>query len=132
MFFSRALLITTILAPLALATPTAGPTRDVTCGTKVYTPTKVSTALAAGYSRLSEKRFLDGFPHTFRNLEKLPVSPSCSGSELFEFPLVSGGAYPGGDAGPDRVVFTSAGLYCTVMTHTGARPNSFVSCRGAL
>jgi hypothetical protein len=94
MFFSRALLIATILAPLALATPTAGPTRDVTCGTKVYTPTKVSTALAAGYSRLSEKRFLDGFPHTFRNLEKLPVSPSCSGSELFEVRFIRIHKYP--------------------------------------
>ncbi|KAJ7814962.1 hypothetical protein B0H14DRAFT_3746730 [Mycena olivaceomarginata] len=59
------------------------------------------------------------------------VAPSCSGSRLFEYPLIAGRAYSGGDPGPDRVVFSATGSYCTVMTHSGVGGNRLASCRGA-
>ncbi|KAJ7699195.1 guanyl-specific ribonuclease C2 [Mycena olivaceomarginata] len=112
MFPSRALLTATILASLALATPITGPSGPVTCGTTVYSAAQLSSAATRGYSRFTSP--IDSFPHTFNNGEGLPVAPSCSGSRLFEVRFIRmHGAYSGGDPGPDRVVFSATGSYCT-------------------
>ncbi|KAJ7862146.1 guanyl-specific ribonuclease C2 [Mycena olivaceomarginata] len=111
MFPSRALLTATILPSLALATPITGPSGPVTCGTTVYSAAQLSSAATRGYSRFTSP--IDSFPHPFNNGEGLPVAPSCSGSRLFEYPLIAGRAYSGGDPGPDRVVFSATGSYCT-------------------
>ncbi|KAJ7749997.1 guanyl-specific ribonuclease C2 [Mycena metata] len=129
MFPSCALITATILASFAFATPIAGPSGPVICGTNVYSAAQLSSALTRGYSRLTSP--IDSFPHIFNNGEGLPVTPSCSSSRLFEYPLMTGRTYSGGDPGPDRVVFSATGWYCTVMTHSGAGGNKLTSCMSA-
>ena len=73
----------------------------------------------------------------------------CSGdSDYSEFPILKSGDYDGDSPGADRVIFADNGDYCayvmpnpkyflelltpdfSVVTHTGASGNNFVSCEG--
>ncbi|KAJ6556261.1 Ribonuclease/ribotoxin [Mycena capillaripes] len=129
MFPTRAMLTALVLAPLALATPTLGPTGPVTCGNAVYTSSQVNYAVQMGQRRIGGG---GEYPHIFNNFQDLPLHRDCRVSgRVYEYPLKAGAGFTGGDPGPDRVVFAAAGSYCGVVTHTGAAGNNFISCRGA-
>ncbi|KAJ7760640.1 guanyl-specific ribonuclease C2 [Mycena maculata] len=130
--FTRSLIIVSVLAALALATPTrrALPSGDVTCGSNVYTVSEVSSAVSSGFAHVNDPIGSDSYPHQFFDDEKLDLF--CSGSTWLEYPILPGSkAYSGGSPGADRLVFNTGGTYCAVITHTGASSeNGFVSCKG--
>ncbi|KAL1703256.1 Ribonuclease/ribotoxin [Schizophyllum commune] len=111
-------------------TPRAWPSGTVTCGSASYSLSAVKAAVSQGVSHLSNPIGSNSYPHTFNNREGL--SMWCSGeSDYNEFPILSSGSlYTGGSPGADRVVFSDNGVYCAVITHTGASGNNFVSCQG--
>ncbi|KAH8832413.1 guanyl-specific ribonuclease C2 [Flagelloscypha sp. PMI_526] len=133
--FTRSLLVlSSVLLAIATPTPTidkrAWPTGSVTCGSNVYTLAQVKSATAAGYAQIDDPIGSNSYPHTFRNDEGL--SMWCSGESAYnEWPILKSGTYSGGSPGADRVIFSDNGIYCAVVTHTGASStNGFVSCKG--
>ncbi|THU91375.1 Ribonuclease/ribotoxin [Dendrothele bispora CBS 962.96] len=109
--------------------PRAWPSGDVTCGSNVYTLSQVKSAVSNGVAHLGNPIGSNSYPHTFSNFEGLKMW--CTGETDFnEFPILKSGAYTGGSPGADRVVFSDNGVYCAVITHTGASGNNFVSCDG--
>ncbi|KAF9261684.1 Ribonuclease/ribotoxin [Marasmius fiardii PR-910] len=131
MFKSTLFLLGSLLS-VAVATPLASralPSGPVTCGNNVYTVSQVVSAVSNGVNHLDNPIGSNSYPHRFNNREGL--SMWCTGKTLFnEFPILRSGAYTGGDPGADRVVFSDDGVYCAVITHTGASGNNFVSCEG--
>ncbi|KIY70263.1 Ribonuclease/ribotoxin [Cylindrobasidium torrendii FP15055 ss-10] len=124
--------VPTILAALVTAKPLQRrewPSGDVTCGSNTYTLDEVKAAVDAGYAQVDDPIGDNSYPHTFNNYEGLDMY--CSGeSDYNEWPILSSGDYDGGSPGADRVVFSDNGVYCAVITHTGASGNNFVSCEG--
>ncbi|KAF7317345.1 Guanyl-specific ribonuclease C2 [Mycena chlorophos] len=109
--------------------PRALPSGDVTCGSNVYTVSKVSSATSAGYDHIDDPLGSDSYPHQFYDDENLKLY--CSGSKWYEWPILTSGTYSGGSPGADRVIFNTDGTYCAVVTHTGASSyDGFVSCEG--
>lgn len=54
----------------------------------------------------------------------------CQG-ELWEFPIINNGVFSTNGnwaRGKERVIFDNCGQLCAVITHTGARGNSFRNC----
>ncbi|KAJ8094856.1 hypothetical protein PM082_010068 [Marasmius tenuissimus] len=127
---------TTLLAfasfSIALATPLeprAWPAGSVTCGSNVYSLSVVKAATSNGFAHINNPIGSNSYPHTFNNREGLNMW--CTGETQFnEWPILPSGAYNGGSPGADRVVFSNNGVYCAVITHTGASGNNFVSCQG--
>ncbi|KIY70262.1 ribonuclease-domain-containing protein [Cylindrobasidium torrendii FP15055 ss-10] len=121
-----------LFATLAVASPLdprAWPSGSVTCGSNVYTLAQVKSATAAGYAQVGNPIGSNSYPHKFNNYEGL--SMWCSGESSYqEWPILKSGTYSGGSPGADRVIFSSNGVYCAVVTHTGASGNNFVSCSG--
>ncbi|KAH8829985.1 Ribonuclease/ribotoxin [Flagelloscypha sp. PMI_526] len=73
------------------------------------------------------------FPKAINNPQDLIVNApdECkvkSDQDILEFPLIVGKVYTGGSPGTDRVLFSSKGAYCGVVTHEGAVGNNFVRC----
>ncbi|KAF8920666.1 Ribonuclease/ribotoxin [Mucidula mucida] len=124
--------ITSVLATFATASPLARrawPSGSVTCGSNVYSLAQVKSATTAGYAQIDSPIGSNSYPHTFNNYEGL--SMWCSGeSDYNEWPILTSGTYSGDSPGADRVVFSDNGIYCAVITHTGASGNNFVSCAG--
>ncbi|KAF5341478.1 hypothetical protein D9758_013950 [Tetrapyrgos nigripes] len=108
----------------------AWPSGEVTCGSDVYTLDEVQAAVSAGVDHLDNPIGDNSYPHTFNNYEGLDLY--CSGeTDYNEYPIMSDGdAYDGDSPGADRVIFSDNGVYCAVVTHTGASGNDFVSCEG--
>ncbi|RPD57056.1 Ribonuclease/ribotoxin [Lentinus tigrinus ALCF2SS1-7] len=81
--------------------------------------TSISTARGGSYG---------GYPHTFRNGEKIPF-PNCPNAAFSEYPLTTPGPYRGGPPGADRVIYkTTDGTFCGCVTHKGASGNLFLPC----
>ncbi|PBK84620.1 ribonuclease-domain-containing protein [Armillaria gallica] len=129
--FQRSLLLLFSLLVLAIAAPTrrAWPSGSVTCGSNTYSLSAVKSAVSRGFSLIDDPIGSNSYPHTYNNYEGLKLW--CSGESAFnEFPILKSGLYSGGSPGADRVVFSDNGVYCAVVTHTGASGDDFVSCAG--
>ncbi|KAJ7305452.1 guanyl-specific ribonuclease C2 [Mycena albidolilacea] len=128
------LIITTVIAALAIASPAprALPSGDVTCGRNVYTVSQVSAAVGGGFAHRNDPIGSGNYPHEYFVESSEHIELFCSGSSFLEYPILPGGvAYSGGSPGADRVVFTTSGTYCAVVTHTGAATeDGFTSCEG--
>ncbi|KAL7620463.1 hypothetical protein AAE478_009458 [Parahypoxylon ruwenzoriense] len=144
----RSLCLMTVMSITSLAMPHENMTeldtraRGMNCGGHQYSLSQADDAWGDGIARRRSGRYVYNgrtpFPEEFRNGQagRPEVDPSpCAGLQLYEFPILSGGAeYNGGNPGPDRVVFADSrqrpGSYehCFLMTHTGARGNLFVKC----
>ncbi|THU89133.1 Ribonuclease/ribotoxin [Dendrothele bispora CBS 962.96] len=113
----------------ATIVPRAWPAGDVTCGSNVYSLNIVKAATSNGFAHINNPIGSNSYPHTFSNFEGLKMW--CTGETQFnEWPILVSGPYTGGSPGADRVVFSDNGIYCAVITHTGASGNNFVSCKG--
>jgi len=115
--------------------PRSLPKGQVTCGSDLYSVNDITAAINAGVGYLDSGNLQDDYPHQFRDDEGLPMW--CSGSPWYEWPILANHqiySSPPGDyhsPGADRVVFTSSGTYCAVITHTGAgTTDGFVACKG--
>ncbi|KAG7094960.1 hypothetical protein E1B28_005761 [Marasmius oreades] len=130
--FKAYLLLLGSLLSVTVASPVESrslPSGSVTCGSNVYTVSQVVSAVSNGVSHLNSPIGSDSYPHIFENREGLPMF--CTGKTVFEeYPILKSGAYNGGSPGADRVVFSSDGVYCAVITHTGAGGNNFLACKG--
>ncbi|KAJ7733667.1 Ribonuclease/ribotoxin [Mycena metata] len=128
------LIVTTVLAALAIANPAprALPSGDVTCGSNVYTVSEVSAAVSGGVAHRNDPIGSDSYPHGYFVESSEHITLFCSGSSFLEYPILPKGvAYSGGSPGADRVVFTTSGTYCAVVTHTGAATeDGFTACKG--
>ncbi|KAJ7794030.1 Ribonuclease/ribotoxin [Mycena olivaceomarginata] len=130
------LIITTVITALAIASPAprALPSGDVTCGRNVYIPSPRFPRPSSGSSEFNSHAELpfsaDSYPHEYFVESSEHIELFCSGSSFLEYPILPGGvAYSGGSPGADRVVFTTSGTYCVVITHTGAATeDGFMSC----
>ncbi|KAI0316196.1 Ribonuclease/ribotoxin [Amylostereum chailletii] len=153
MFIQTLVLLASAVASFASPIESrAWPSGTVTCGSHSYSVSAVKAAVSQGYSLIndpvgSSAFFLlsvprdreltprscaptDSYPHKYNNYEGLELY--CTGEKSYEeFPILSSGSlYTGGSPGADRVVFSTNGVYCAVVTHTGASGNNFVSCNG--
>jgi len=135
--YTRLWLLFVSAASLArgLTIPRSLPKGDVTCGTDVYTVAQITAAINAGVGYLDSGNLQDDYPHQYYDDEGLPMY--CSGNTWYEYPILADHEIytsPPNDyqsPGADRVVFTSAGTYCAVITHTGAKTyDGFVACKG--
>ncbi|KAK0205382.1 guanyl-specific ribonuclease C2 [Desarmillaria ectypa] len=144
--FQRSLLLLFSALVLAMAAPTrrAWPSGSVTCGSNTYSLSAVKGAVSHGYSLIDDPIGSNSYPHKFNNYEGLNLW--CSGESAYnevceraipkrdtdvgQFPILKSGLYSGSSPGADRVVFSDNGIYCAVVTHTGASGNNFVSCNG--
>ncbi|KAF8920840.1 Ribonuclease/ribotoxin [Mucidula mucida] len=130
------LAITAILAAVSVAspieiTPRGWPLGSVNCGGAVHSLSAVMSATSSGFAHVGRPIGSNSYPHAFNNFEGLKMwCPSSEQSSMFEYPILSSGTYSGGSPGADRVIFSSRGTYCAVVTHTGASGNNFVSCAG--
>ncbi|KAK0498782.1 guanyl-specific ribonuclease C2 [Armillaria luteobubalina] len=127
----RYLLLVFSFLVFSMAAPTrrAWPSGSVTCGSNTYSLSSVESVVSYGYSLIDDLIGSGSYPHTFHNYEGLDMW--CSGESAYnEFPILESGLYNGGSPGADRVVFSDNGVYCAVITHTGASGNNFVSCDG--
>ncbi|TRM59537.1 Ribonuclease/ribotoxin [Schizophyllum amplum] len=126
------MLVLFALAAVASASviPRAWPSGTVTCGSHKYSLSQVKAAVAQGIKYEDNPVGSNSYPHTFNNYEGLKMW--CTGeSDYNEFPILSSGSlYTGSSPGADRVIFSDNGVYCAVVTHTGASGNNFVSCSG--
>ncbi|KAH7099980.1 guanyl-specific ribonuclease T1 precursor [Auriculariales sp. MPI-PUGE-AT-0066] len=109
------------------------PSGTVTCGSNLYSVSRISSAVAAGGSHVAAGTTVgsNSYPHRFYNYEGLNMWCSSTPSgPWYEFPILSSGSiYTGGSPGADRVVHTTNGTYCATVTHTGASStNGFVQC----
>lgn len=124
-----ATLLSLVAAASAVVLPRAWPSGDVTCGSNVYSLADVKAAVQNGVDHLDDPIGDNSYPHKYNNYEGLDLY--CSGeSDYNEFPILPSGLYDGGSPDTDRVVFSDNGVYCAVVTHTGASGNNFVSCEG--
>ncbi|KAI1098720.1 Ribonuclease/ribotoxin [Jackrogersella minutella] len=146
---SRLVSIVALMSTLSFASPIRNETElierqasGLNCGGQQYTQQQAQDAWGSGINRRQTGNYVyygsTPYPEEFRNGQagNPEVDPSpCAGLQLYEFPILAGGAdYNGGNPGPDRVVFadsnTVSGAYvqCFLMTHTGAQGNLFVKC----
>lgn len=66
------------------------------------------------------------YPHQYKNFENFNFPSSAP---WYEFPILSSTKiYTGGAPGADRVIFDNKGKLDSLITHSGAKGNNFVSC----
>lgn len=69
---------------------------------------------------------IGNYPHQYNDNEGFSFP---TGGPWYEFPILSTfKVYTGGAPGADRVIFDADGNFDSVITHTGASGNNFVSC----
>ncbi|KAI0709658.1 ribonuclease T1 [Cerioporus squamosus] len=118
-------IVSTVLIVAGLADP--GSAQSCRCGL-VRTATNYNSAQISSAVSTGQSSSVSGYPHQFRNLERLAF-PTCLGATLYEYPILTSGPYRGGSPGADRVVYTSTGQFCGCITHTGAPTRKgFVPC----
>ncbi|KAL8849055.1 MAG: hypothetical protein Q9221_005954 [Calogaya cf. arnoldii] len=114
--------------------------QPVQCGPEedrqAYTPQFVNSAVKAAKPLISknEKRFGANEPSI---LKALPDECRASvgnklGLTLWEYPIVVGGLYQGGNPGADRVIiadYNNARMYCVTVTHRGNDENIHSLCK---
>ncbi|KAL8668379.1 MAG: hypothetical protein Q9168_006990 [Polycauliona sp. 1 TL-2023] len=122
--------------------------QPVQCGPEedrqAYTSLYVNAAVKAAKPLISknEKKGTSPYPRSGFGanepsiLKALPDECRASvgnkqGLKLWEYPIVVGGLYDGGDPGPDRVIisdYNGARLYCVTVTHRGNEENIHSLC----
>ncbi|EKM53271.1 uncharacterized protein PHACADRAFT_259503 [Phanerochaete carnosa HHB-10118-sp] len=125
-------------AAMAASLPRALPSGTVTCGSNKYSVSAIEAAINAGVEDMDEGNLPDDYPHQYYDESSENISLWCSGNgPWYEFPIMPNGEiYTSSSSnyvspGTDRVVFTSDGTYCAVVTHTGASSyDGFVACNG--
>ncbi|KAK8015836.1 extracellular guanyl-specific ribonuclease RntA [Apiospora marii] len=118
-----------------------------TCGSNCYQQKDIDQAVKTGYGLhqqsqtlgkrppatavlpslvLSLKNSSSKYPHQYKNFENFNFPSSAP---WYEFPILSSAKiYTGGAPGADRVIFDSKGKLDSLITHSGAKGNNFVSC----
>lgn len=97
------------------------------------TPVRSSVSFPTQYPK-ANLEIQDDYPHVYHNYEDFNFN--CGSGSYYEFPiLTSGSVYSSGSPGADRVIVTDSGsgngVYCGLITHTGASStNGFVGCAG--
>ncbi|TCD68871.1 hypothetical protein EIP91_009586 [Steccherinum ochraceum] len=113
------------------------PSGTVTCGSNKYSVSAITAAINAGVKDQSSGNLPDDYPHQYYDEPSENIELWCSGNgPWYEFPIMpTGKIYTSTSSnyqspGTDRVIFTSSGTYCAVVTHTGAASeDGFVACK---
>ncbi|KAK7937764.1 Ribonuclease/ribotoxin [Apiospora aurea] len=97
-----------------------------TCGSNCYQQKDIDQAVKTGYGLHQQSQTLASTPHQYKNFENFNFPSSAP---WYEFPiLASAKIYTGGAPGADRVIFDGKGKLDSLITHSGAKGNNFVSC----
>ncbi|KAK8117752.1 uncharacterized protein PG998_006033 [Apiospora kogelbergensis] len=99
-----------------------------TCGSNCYQQKDIDQAVKTGYGLHQQAQTLGSgkYPHQYKNFEKFDFP---SAAPWYEFPILSSAkVYTGGSPGADRVIFDNKGTLDSLITHSGAKGNSFVNC----
>ncbi|KAJ3542590.1 hypothetical protein NM208_g4013 [Fusarium decemcellulare] len=100
-----------------------------TCSSTCYWQSDIDAALNKGYSLFQSGDTLGSgdYPHQYNDREGFTFTTP---GPWYEFPILSTfKVYSGGSPGPDRVIFDSGGNFDSLITHTGASGDNFVTCK---
>ncbi|THH30552.1 hypothetical protein EUX98_g3637 [Antrodiella citrinella] len=133
--FTKTFAVLLLAASSALASLPSG---TVTCGSNKYSVSSITAAINAGVKDMNSGNLPDDYPHQYYDESSEDIDLYCSGNgPWYEFPIMPNGEiYTSTSSdyqspGTDRVIFTSSGTYCAVVTHTGAASyDGFVACKG--
>ncbi|KAL7655713.1 hypothetical protein ACMYSQ_007654 [Aspergillus niger] len=131
MLFSLKPTILLALALTAVASPVANPTadephtlvsratiKDVDCDGTKFTTTDIKNAISQSRTGAGK------YPDTYGNGEGYFKATT----QLYEYPLVSGGTYTGGDPGKYRVIMNEKYNYVGSLYHIRGVSNGFQKC----